>query len=161
MPSLFAAFDTDFVLALEAGSGACKSALDILGQSGFHFLVSPVVEESLYWLSWGAQHEETKQTAADCLVHFAVHGLLPASPSGMDLLLTRNTAEIWLKASLCTGATINDYLIVTEAAQLGARVLVTSRKAIIEGKKKLQVALINAHLPVISILDLGKFGRLS
>lgn len=160
MPSLFAALDTDFVFALEVGSNACKSALDILGQSGFHFLISPVVEESLYWLSVEAPHEETKQRAVDCLVHFAIHGFLQASPGGMDRLFARNTAETWLRESLCADATVNDYLLVTEAAQLGARVLVTSRKPIIDGEQKLQVGLINAHLPVVSILDLRKFGPL-
>jgi hypothetical protein len=157
MPRSFAALDTDFMLALEAGFTGCQSAIDFLGKVGFHCLVPPCVEESLFWLSVDAENPAMKSLAASTLSSFSSYGILKDDLRGMDKLLTRKSAEEWLASSLCPDATVNDYLLVTESSQLGAKVLLTASDPIIGHEQTIQHALIDKHLNQISLIDFRQF----
>jgi hypothetical protein len=124
----FAALNTDFVLALSAGY--CEAAIDVLGQIGFHFLISPVVEESLYDIYLEGRYDESKSAAAEAHGRLASFGILTPSLDGMDRYYTRETAEKWLRENLCEDCYFNDYLAVTEASRLQAKLLLTARPVI-------------------------------
>ena len=124
---------------------------------GFHCLIPPSVEESLFWLSTEAQNPAVQRLAASSLARLASYNIFKDDLAGMDKLLTRKCAEEWLHATLCPGATYNDYLVVTESSRLGARVLLTSNEPIILGEQKIKHRLIDAHLNQVSVVDFRQF----
>lgn len=151
----FAALNTDFVLALTAG--ACEQAIDVLGQLGFHFLVSPVVEESLFWISVNGRYDESKQCAASAHPRLASLGIITPGLDGMDRFYTRDFATKCLETNLCgQGCYLNDYLAVAEASRLQATVLLTARP-VLHCQDKLNLALINASLDPVRIVDMMQY----
>ncbi|MGH8102133.1 MAG: hypothetical protein ACREIW_12610 [Chthoniobacterales bacterium] len=154
MPTQFVALNTDFVLAIAAGY--CEAGIDVLGKLGFHFLVSPVVEESLYDIYLEGRYDESKRIAAETHSRLASFGVLTPSLDGMGRFYTRETAEKWLNDQLCQGCYFNDYLAVTEASHLGAKILLTARP-VLHCQEAINKALFAASLDALRIVNMMDF----
>ena len=150
----FAALNTDFVLALAGGSH--QGAIDTLGRLGYYFLVSPVVEESLFDIHTSGKHRSSRETAAKALKSLAAWGFLTPHLDGLGRHYTREAAVSMRTANICPGCYQNDYLAVAEASHLEAEVLVTARP-VVNCSDAINFALYEAELQPIRLLQMLDF----
>lgn len=75
----FAVLNADFALGLLAGVPKLQGAADLLTRLGFKLMVTPVVEESLYWIQCETGLQEAKKATVGSSAKLASLGILAPS----------------------------------------------------------------------------------
>jgi hypothetical protein len=151
-PHRFTAVDTEVLLALEAGDEECTGAIDRLGSAGFYCLVTETPLQELADISALTSDPEAVERARATLEQITNFGFLEPRLGTVEMGVAERVAHRICDVSL-SGATLNDGLVIAEAAYQNCRLLMTRRKAILNSKAdSLRIALVDFDLsPVVVV----------
>lgn len=151
-PIKFAAIDSSFLLALEAGDEECQGVVDGLGHYGFHFIVTETVLQELGHLVTSGTDAEIKGRAKNAIIQITNWGFLASSLSPNEMGVSLLVANDLIK--LIPGGDINDGLVLAEAAYNKCLFLLTRRAEILgANRKSIQLALIGADLAGLMVVS--------
>lgn len=150
-PHRFAAVDTEVLLALEAGDEDCCGAIDGLGKAGFYCLVTETPLQELGEICETVSDAEAVERAKATLSQITNFGFLESRLSVVEMGVAERVAHKMCDLCLSEG-TLNDGLVIAEAAYNNCRILLTRRKAILSTKtESLQIALVDFDLAPIVV----------
>jgi len=152
-PHRFVAVDTEVLLALEAGDDDCTGAIDRLSAAGFFCLVTETPLQELAAICQLDSDPEAVAHAKSTLVQITNFGFLKPSLNAVEMGVAERVAHKICTASLSAG-TLNDGLVVAEAAYHNCLILLTRRKIILDSKTdSLQIALVDFDLSPIVVVS--------
>lgn len=149
-PHRFAAVDTEVLLALEAGDEECAGAIDQLHSAGFYCLITETPLQELAEICQLTSDSEAVERASSTLKQITNFGFLESRLGSVEMGVAERVAHKICDISL-SGATLNDGLVIAEAAYNNCRILLTRRKIILDSQKdSLRIALVDFDLsPVV------------
>jgi hypothetical protein len=154
-PRRFAAVDTDFLLALAAGSDNCAEVIDWFSRLGFYPLSTGTVLQELMDIE---QQEDAdpfvKQNAEIALSNLATWGILDAPLSPTDNGIAKIVGAKFSEKGVLPDEHENDGLIVAEAALHDCKMLVTYRKTLLDAPLEgIKFMLIESDVSVLFIVS--------
>jgi hypothetical protein len=150
-PHRFVAVDTEVLLALEAGDEECTGAIDLLGAAGFYCLVTETALQELADICKFVTDAEAVERATSTLNQLTNFGFLESRLGTVEMGVAERVAHKICDISL-SGGTLNDGLVIAEAAYNNCRILLTRRKVILDSQKdSLRIALVDFDLCAVVV----------
>jgi rRNA-processing protein FCF1 len=150
-PHRFVAVDTEVLLAIEAGDEDCTEAIDRLTAAGFYCLVTETPLQELGEICQLTSDSEAAERAKATLTQITNFGFLESRLGVVEMGVAERVALRICELCLLDHGTMNDGLVMAEAAYNNCRILLTRRKTLLASKTdSLQIALVDFDLnPVV------------
>lgn len=147
MAQRLAAFDTEVLLAVEAGAGDCEGAYQLLHGAGFLFHATPITLQELETLSEDHSREYAQAMAENLLMPNALSslGILSTPLTQTQSDVTEIHAQSLMEKGLLDGANhadADDLRALIEAAYVDCVLFITCNEDILSRRDDLTLALI-------------------
>jgi len=150
-PNKFAALDSNVLLALGAGDDQCAEVIDGLGQFGFFFIVTETALQELSDIIENDPDDESRRHAQNAINNVTNWGFLTPSLTSIQMGVAERVAQD-LSGKIITNGTLNDGLLLAEAAYNGCRMFITlSQPLLSSNRESMQLTLIGFDLCGVAV----------